>query len=105
MTNSKEHTLYILTLIIYAILAQPTLFNLFRHGRYGILGWFYLQFFCAIRAIGSVIELKAENNGTTKSTAVVIVNSVGLSPLILAALGIMHEAYVLYLSNLSSFFY
>jgi hypothetical protein len=94
MTNSNNHTLYILILISYVVLAQPTLFTLFRHGRHGILGWFYLQFFCAIRAIGSIIDLKAESNGTTNSTAVVIVNSVGLSPLILAALGIMHEAYV-----------
>jgi hypothetical protein len=92
---SKEHTLYVISTIIYVILAQPTLFALFRHGRHGILGWFYLQLFCVVRVIGSIMELHAETNDTTNSMAVVIVGSVGLSPLLLAALGIMHEAYVI----------
>jgi hypothetical protein len=92
MTNSGEHTLYIFTLIIYVVLAQPAIFCLFRHGRKGFLGWLYLQLFCAVRGIGSIIELKALANNTENSTAVVIVGSIGLSPLLLAALGILHEA-------------
>jgi hypothetical protein len=92
MANSGEHTLYIFVLLVFGALAQPTLFIWWRHGRHGFLGWFYLQFLCFIRAIGAIVELKAIANNTTNSTAVVIVNSIGLSPLLLAALGIMHEA-------------
>ncbi|KAG0649002.1 hypothetical protein D0Z07_5006 [Hyphodiscus hymeniophilus] len=86
------HTLYVITLIIFGALGLPTLFILWRHGRHGILGWFYLQLLCLITVIGAIVELKAIANNTTKSTGVVIINSVGLSPLLLAALGIMHEA-------------
>jgi hypothetical protein len=92
MSTSGDHTLYIISLIIFGALAQPVLFIWWRHGRHGFLGWFYVQLLCFIRAIGAIVELKAIANNTTNSTAVVIVNSVGLSPLLLGCLGIMHEA-------------
>lgn len=91
MANA-EHTLYIVSLLVYAALAQPVLFIWWRHGRHGFLGWFYLQLLCLVRAIGAIVELKAIANNTTSSVGVVIVNSVGLSPLLLGCLGIMHEA-------------
>jgi hypothetical protein len=92
MANSGEHPLYIFVLLVFGALAQPTLFILWRHGRHGFLGWVYLQLLCLIKVIGAVVELKAIANNTTKSTGVVIINSIGLSPLLLGTLGIMHEA-------------
>lgn len=91
-TDSEEHILYIITLTIFGAFGPPGIFVLFKHGRHGILGWLYLQLLVFIRVVGSIVELRAISNNTTNSTAVIIFNSVGLSPLILATLGIMHEA-------------
>ncbi|GFF74390.1 hypothetical protein CNMCM6936_000548 [Aspergillus lentulus] len=82
MTNSLAAA----TCAIYAVLAIPVLYLLVRHGRYGLLGWLFLFFFCTLRIIGGAL---AVNN---PSTAATIISSVGLSPLLLATAGILHEA-------------
>lgn len=73
-------------LIIYATLSIPTLYILVKHGRAGLLGWLFLFAFCSLRIIGSAIDLSG-------NTSAGIISSVGLSPLLLAASGILHEAY------------
>lgn len=73
-------------LAIYAILTIPVLYILVRHWPSGVLGWFYLFAFCTLRVIGGAMSLKG--HGGTAS----IISSIGLSPLILAACGILHEA-------------
>lgn len=84
----------IATLIIDLILIQPAIFNLWKHGKRGILGWFYLQILCALRIIANAITIDDIANNKSGSTVTIILNSVGLSPLMLAATGILHEAYV-----------
>lgn len=79
-------------IIIYIILIQPTLFILFKHGRHGILGWFYLQIFCLLRIIGNAVSLHEDATHSTNSKTLLI-NSIGLSPLLLATAGILHEGY------------
>jgi hypothetical protein len=69
-------------LAIYAILALPVLYLLFRHSTAGLLGWFYLFAFCSLRIVG----------GALTSSSAGIISSIGLSPLLLAASGILHEA-------------
>ncbi|KAH8811410.1 hypothetical protein F5884DRAFT_273453 [Xylogone sp. PMI_703] len=78
-------------LIIYAILALPILFITFRHGKAGLLGWFYCFAFCTLRLVGSGMQVSASKKGTTNTTAAII-SSIGLSPLLLATGGILHEA-------------
>lgn len=73
-------------LAIYIILSIPVLYILVLHWPNGVLGWFYLFAFCALRIVGGAISL--ENNSGSAS----IVSSVGISPLLLAACGILHEA-------------
>lgn len=87
-------SLAIATLIIDLVLIQPTFLILFKHGKRGILGWFYLQALCAIRIIANAITLHDIANHQSGGTATTILNSVGLSPIILAATGVLHEAYV-----------
>lgn len=72
-------------LAIYALLTVPILFLLYKHGRPGILGWVYLFAFCSVRVIGGALAL---NESKTAS----IVGNIGLSPLLLAACGFIHEA-------------
>ena len=85
--------LAVATIIIYAILIQPVFYCLWKHGRHGILGWVALQSFCLLRIIGNAILLHAEATNASNSNALLISN-IGLSPLLLAALGFLHEASV-----------
>ncbi len=69
-------------LAIYATLSPPVLYLLIRHSPAGLLGWFYLFAFCTLRIVG----------GALSSSSAGIISSIGLSPLLLAASGILHEA-------------
>ncbi|KAF4947891.1 hypothetical protein FGADI_10051 [Fusarium gaditjirri] len=75
-------------LAIYIILLQPALYCLFKHGKTGLIGWLYAQIFCVLRIATGGIGL----HETSSSTGSIILNSIGLSPLLLAASGILHEA-------------
>ncbi|KAL7956592.1 hypothetical protein V8C34DRAFT_210701 [Trichoderma compactum] len=72
-------------LAIYAALSIPNTYIMFKHGRTGLLGWTYLLVFCTLRIVGGVLDLSG-------STAAGIISSIGLSPLLLAASGILKEA-------------
>lgn len=72
-------------LAVYAALSIPTGYNLIRHGRIGILGWAFLFVFCSLLVIGGAMSLAGNKSA-------IIVSNVGLSPLLLAASGILHEA-------------
>jgi prolipoprotein diacylglyceryltransferase len=82
MTNSLSAASY----PIYAVLAMAVLYLLIRHGRHGFLGWLFLLIFCIFRIIGGVVAVR------DTGTAANIISSVGLSPLLLATAGILHEA-------------
>lgn len=69
-------------LAIYAILSIPVLYLLVRHSPAGLLGWFYLFAFCSLRIVGGAIS----------SSSAGLISSIGLSPLLLAASGLLHEA-------------
>lgn len=86
-----SNPLAIASIVIYVILLQPSLYCLWKHGWPGSLGWGYLQVFCLLRIIGNAIELQSQ----TVSEKTLIVSNIGLSPLLLATAGILHEALVL----------
>lgn len=75
-------------LAIYAVLVLPTPYIIWKHGKTGFLGWFYVHIFCLLRIVTGGLALHGNNN----STSAVILNSIGLSPLILAIAGVLHEA-------------
>lgn len=75
-------------LAIYAVLALPVLFVLVRHGLPGLPGWIYLFAFCTLRIVGGALSMNPE------STSGNIISNIGLSPLLLAASGILHEGFV-----------
>ncbi|KAF4984091.1 hypothetical protein FZEAL_630 [Fusarium zealandicum] len=75
-------------LAIYIIFAQPALYCLFKHGKPGFVGWFYVQLFCVLRIATGGMGL----HGSKTSAVSLVLNSVGLSPLLLAASGVLHEA-------------
>ncbi len=76
-------------LAIYTILSFPVLYVIARHGFKGgaILGWGYLFVFCTLKIVGSAMQLS-----NPASPGASIVGSIGLSPLLLATAGVLHEA-------------
>ena len=80
--------LAVLEVAVYIFLVNPATYVLFKHGRKGILGWLAIQSFCFVRIIGNILVLKDGE----KSTAATIVSSIGLSPLLVGTIGILHEA-------------
>ncbi|KAJ5776500.1 uncharacterized protein N7511_001511 [Penicillium nucicola] len=84
MTNA----LSVAELAIYIALAFPTVYLIIKHGRQGLLGWLFLFIFCTLRIIGNALAIKPS------SPTASIIASVGLSPLLLGASGILHEARI-----------
>ena len=83
--------LLVTTLIIYAVLIQPILYCVWKHGARGLLGWLVIQIFCVIRILGSVLQIREEKTGSDITATLVIANF-GLSPMLLGVAGVLHEA-------------
>jgi hypothetical protein len=84
-------SLSIAILVIFLVLLQPITFVFFRHGLRSWLAWLPLQSLCILRIVGSGIQIHEDKTHTTSFVALLL-NSIGLAPLLLAALGILHEA-------------
>lgn len=101
MTLSNTSILSSVELALYAIIVPLALFIAYRHGRHGILGYFYLNISIAVRIAAAISQLvnnnsnNANNNdpAATLSLTTAILSSIGLSPLILAISGILHELH------------
>ncbi|KAI9744142.1 MAG: hypothetical protein M1818_002294 [Claussenomyces sp. TS43310] len=76
---------------IYLLLVFPASYALYKHERHGALGWSFLVAFCILRIVGAALQISDEKKHSAKIT-VQIVSGVGLSPLILAVIGILYEA-------------
>jgi flagellar basal body-associated protein FliL len=94
MPLSNTSILSIVELALYAVLSPPALFIAYRHGRHGILGYFYLNISIAVRIAADIAQLIDNNSpSTTPSLAAAVLSSIGLSPLLLAISGILHELH------------
>ncbi|KAH8651179.1 hypothetical protein BX600DRAFT_441620 [Xylariales sp. PMI_506] len=89
------------TLAIDATLALPAIYLLFKHGlRHGaVIGWAYLFIFFSLKIVASAMQVSNPSNTTAS-----LIASIGLSPLLLAALGILHEARAYCIPNRNRFF-
>jgi prolipoprotein diacylglyceryltransferase len=86
--------LAIAELVIYLAILPIVFFLLVRHGKRGVFGWIYLIAFCILRIVASGLQINdhvQESHGKPPSVTAAIVNSVGISPLLLAIAGVMHE--------------
>ena len=84
---SPSSQLAVSYLVIYAILSIPAIYCLIRHGKHGFLGWVYLLAFCILRMTGAGLQISDPSSSTAQ-----IISGVGLSPLLLAVLGVLHES-------------
>ncbi|KAK3938954.1 hypothetical protein QBC46DRAFT_291396 [Diplogelasinospora grovesii] len=61
-----------------------------RHGFHRSSGWIYTLILCLVRIVGSICELVSINNPSTGLLqATLIIDSIGLSPLLFATLGLL----------------
>ncbi|KAB5582950.1 hypothetical protein GE09DRAFT_1181850 [Coniochaeta sp. 2T2.1] len=82
-------------LVVYIPTALVTIWVVLRHGTHKQLGWIYLAIFCGIRIAGSVFEILSHNNPSNSSDEewALILQSVGLSPLLLSTLGLLKRVF------------
>ncbi|KUJ18921.1 uncharacterized protein LY89DRAFT_582774 [Mollisia scopiformis] len=73
-----------------------TLFVVFRHGFKRQAGWIYLAIFSLIRVAGAGFKIAQSHNPTNKTDIewAAILQSVGLSPLLLASMGLLKRVNV-----------
>lgn len=65
-----------------------------RHGFSRSSGWLYTILLCAVRIIGAICQLLTyHDHSTGLITATVTIDSIGLSPLLFATLGLMSRLY------------
>ncbi|KAI1798689.1 hypothetical protein F4811DRAFT_167501 [Daldinia bambusicola] len=78
-------------LIIYLTISPSLIYIIKKHGlKHGaFIGWFFLFLFCTLRIVASAIEIHDSH-----SSSAALVASIGLSPLLAAACGILHESRV-----------
>lgn len=95
MTLTSTSDLYVAELAIYLILLPLTAYLGWRHGQRGLLGYFYLNAFCIVRIVADIVSiLPANQHATHPKTSTAVLSSVGLSPIMLALGGFIHEAHV-----------
>lgn len=95
MTLSKTGILAIVELVLYLGVAPVVLYLAYRHGRSAFLGYFYLNLACGVRIVADIIDIVDDSkSGSAPSTAAIVVGSIGLSPLLLALAGFLHEAHI-----------
>ena len=88
---SPSESLDIAELAIFSPLLLLTLIVIYRHGFHRQSGWIYLSIFCLIRIIGGALGIAAEKNPSNVSDLEwsAILGSIGISPLLLASLGLL----------------
>jgi hypothetical protein len=94
MTFSNSTILSVVELALYLVLTPITAFLAFRHHLHGLLGHFYLNIFCVIRVVADIVAIAQRNHDPSKPTIInAVLSSIGLSPLILALAGFIHETH------------
>ncbi|KAH6658430.1 hypothetical protein BKA67DRAFT_533583 [Truncatella angustata] len=86
---SSDHSFPAAVLAIDIVLALPVVYITLKHGirHAAIIGWAYLFVFLTLRIVSSAMQLKDSTNPSAS-----LVASIGLSPLLLSAVGILHES-------------
>ncbi len=80
--------LAIAELALYIVILPVVIYILIRHGKHGIDGWGFLAVFCVLRLTSSGIQVGSKNGASITGA---IINSIGVSGLLLAFAGILHE--------------
>jgi len=101
---STQESIAIAQLCIYSPTFLLTLLILFYHGIARQSGWVYLALFCIVRIAGSALKISstAHPSDLDDEKWAAILQSVGLSPLLLASLGLLKRITDLVTSSVRS---
>lgn len=93
MTLSDRNKLSIAELVCYTPALFCSVFLCIRHGFALYKGWIYLLLFSLVRISGASVELAtiAAPTDIPLLTTAVLLSSIGLSPLLLTTLGLLHR--------------
>lgn len=95
MTFTGTSDLYVVELVLYLLVSPIALYLGYRHALSGALGYFYLVAACGVRIAADIVSLLPANRDATRpSISTAVLASIGLSPLLLALGGFLHEAHV-----------
>ena len=88
---STQEAIAIAEICVYTPIFLLTVIIVFRHGFKRQSGWIYLAIFCLVRIAGAAFKIESAENPHDKDDAewAAILQSVGLSPLLLASLGLL----------------
>ncbi|KAJ6003375.1 hypothetical protein N7451_005922 [Penicillium sp. IBT 35674x] len=93
MTNiHSTEGLELAQIIFYAMAVLPAFVCFAAHGKHGVMGWLYVIVMCGLRLAGNGMAYHYLSTTGHANEAAQIISGIGLSPLLLAALGILHEA-------------
>jgi hypothetical protein len=87
-SSSDVWRLAVAELAIFLVLLPIVVYILVRHGKHGLDGWGFLVIFCVLRLTSSGLQV-GNKNGTSSTGS--IINSIGISGLLLAFSGVLHE--------------
>lgn len=90
MTWHGRDTIALIELIFFPLCLLLSAFVCFRHGFGRSSGWFYTLILCLIRIIGGICQFVSHSNQSAGLIqTILILDSVGLTPLLLATLGLL----------------
>jgi hypothetical protein len=88
---STDEGIAIAELCVYIPIFILTVVVMIRHGFQRQFGWIYLAIFCIIRLAGAGFKIESVHHPTNRTDIEwsAILQSVGLSPLLMASLGLL----------------
>lgn len=93
MTNiHSTEGLELAQIVFYAMAVLPAFVCFAAHGKHGLMGWLYVIVMCGLRLAGNGMAYHSLSTTGHASEAAQIISGIGLSPLLLAGLGLLHEA-------------
>lgn len=89
---SSTEGLELAEIAFYALATIPAFYCFAAHGKHGVVGWLYVIAMCGLRLVGNGMAYHSLSSTGHPNETAEIITGIGLSPILLAALGILHEA-------------
>jgi len=95
MTFGASGWVSVVELIVYIPAALLSIFICSRHGFTRSSGWIYTLILCVVRIAGAICQLLTYHDTSSGLIqATLIIDSIGLSPLLFATLGMLSRLWV-----------
>lgn len=92
MAWSSKVVLSLVELTIYVAILPVTVYTLYKHRRHSLFSHVYLYIFIGLRIVSDALSIMHRDDSPSQNTTGNIINSIGLSPLLLATAAFLNEA-------------